>query len=58
MLQKFRRYLFYKAWADGLSFGKHMLYWRKFMYKVKILIFELDINVENCETPSVKHVQP
>jgi len=42
MLQQFRRYLVYKSWTDVLCFAKRTLCWGKFMYKVKIFIFELD----------------
>jgi hypothetical protein len=43
MLQQFGRYLFCKAWTDGFNIGKRMLYSGKFMYKIKIFVFELDI---------------
>jgi hypothetical protein len=57
MLQ-FRRYLVYKAWTDSFSIGKSELDWGKFMYKIKILIFELDIKSANYEKSSAKHAQP
>jgi hypothetical protein len=58
MLQQFRRYLVYKVWTDGFSIGKSMLYWGKFIHKIKIFIFETDIKAVNCENPSAKHTQP
>jgi len=58
MKQQFRSYTVHKVWKDGFSFGKRRLYLGKFLYNVKIFIFELHIKVANCEKHSVKHAQP